>query len=53
MSRYSMEQVAVTLADDEHDQEDQDHRQLSAHEFEFSGRTEIDFINELSNAKKI
>ena len=32
--------------DDEHDQEDQDHRQLSAHEFEFSGRTEIDFINE-------
>ena len=32
--------------DDEHDLDDQDHKQLSENEFEFSGRTEIDFINE-------
>ena len=32
--------------DDEHDQKDEDHRQISEFEFEFSGRTEIDFINE-------
>ena len=32
--------------DDEHDQADEDHRQISEYEYEFSGRTEIDFINE-------
>lgn len=32
--------------DDEHDQADMDHRQISTFEYEFSGRTEIDFINE-------
>ena len=32
--------------DDEHDQVDEDHRQISEYEYEFSGRTEIDFINE-------
>ena len=32
--------------DDEHDQVDEDHRQISEYEYEFSGRTEIDFLNE-------